>query len=215
MHWQPRPDGRYSLAIPAVADARCGVDFSLTEAWRYGIALVKPAAETAIFGSQQRLQVLEKQRNKLSQYEQDHSHSLLKPCLMWNGSTLFEDLWVSSRLFFPWVSYIFRVFSFLMMFVCWWNHKSSPASSTVRRSSGTSAESLWRSQGGSQMVVPMVVHNMMTYVYIICAVCMKWVEYYIYIYIISICYIYIYTYIYIYVSSQIHICMHYMILYVM
>lgn len=26
-----RPDGRYSLAIPAVADARCGVDFSLTE----------------------------------------------------------------------------------------------------------------------------------------------------------------------------------------
>eukprot|EP00435_Cladocopium_sp_Y103_P058949 s187_g20.t3 len=25
------PDGRYSLAVPAVADARCGVDFSLTE----------------------------------------------------------------------------------------------------------------------------------------------------------------------------------------
>lgn len=166
MHWQPRPDGRYSLAIPAVADARCGVDFSLTEAWRHGIALVKQAVETAIFGSQQRLQVLEKQRNKLSQHEQDHSHSLLKPCWMWNGSTLFEDLWVSSRLFVPWVSYIFLGFSFLMMFVCWWSHKSSPASSTVRRSSGTSAESLWRSQGGSQMVVPMVVHNMMTYIYI-------------------------------------------------
>lgn len=76
MHWQPRPDGRYSLAIPAVADARCGVDFSLTEAWRYGIALVKPAAETAIFGSQQRLQVLEKQRNITEQIESTWTRSL-------------------------------------------------------------------------------------------------------------------------------------------